>query len=134
MAFRILSVIQVRTTLGCHPLSIYTILARATIRMLHPRGVLRDRVSRQASRIMPGLAPTRPVSRSRLCHRAKTEHDLLGRLLGDARKKNHTTTARASVAGHACAVRIRIVQAAGGLVLVENPLGSILEHLFHGNA
>jgi hypothetical protein len=50
----------------------------AAIRMLHPRGVLRDRVSRQASRIMPGLAPTRPVARSKLCHRVKTEHDLIG--------------------------------------------------------
>jgi hypothetical protein len=77
-----------------------------------------------------------PVRDSRLglyC-RAKTEHDLFGGLLGNARKKDHATTARAPICRNACAVRIRIFRMAGCLILVKESLGRILEHLFRGNA
>jgi hypothetical protein len=106
MAFRILSVIQVRTTLGWRPLSIYTILARL-------RCVL---------------------SGSRRCHWAETEHNRLDRRLGNAREEDHATTARAAISRYACTVRIRIVRAAGCPILVEKPFGGILEHSFHCNA
>lgn len=67
-------------------------------------------------------------------YRSKTEHDLLSRLLRNARKKDDMTTARTPISRHACAVRIRIFRAAGYLILIKDSLGRILEQRFLANA
>ena len=88
----------------------------------------------QVSRPIHASRQPRPVLRLGLFCWAKTEHDLLGRLLRDDRKNHHTTTARTPISRHASAVSIWLLRVAGCPILIENSLGRILEHPFRGNA
>src|SRR5215469_1061761 len=66
-------------------------------------------------------------------HRGKAERDLLGNILRDARQDHNVATTTAIFGRDASPERARIVRISRGLVLEEDPRGTVLEHLFFGN-